>query len=170
MSKLTIRPLRSDEWAAWRTLRLRVLAGAPEAFGTLLADAEGRPDAYWRGLFEGIEDFADGDTLVAEVNGALVATCVVRRDDDEPAAVRIFAMWVDEEHRGTGLGRRLLSEAERWALESGVSRALVDVSGGNDPAERLYATNGYCPTGESQPLREGSSVVAIELAKSLRRP
>ncbi len=76
-------------------------------------------------------------------------------------------MWVDEDHRGTALGRRLLSEAERWARERGLRRALLYVGSGNGPAEGLYETHGYRPTGKRQALREGSSIVAIELVKSL---
>lgn len=168
MAELAIRPLCSDEWPAYRELRLRALAGAPDAFGTLLANAAGRPDSYWRELFAGIEDDPDGDTFVAiAVDGALVAACSVRRAADDPSAVRIFAMWVDEDHRGTALGRRLLSEAERWARERGLRRALLYVGSGNGPAEGLYETHGYRPTGKRQALREGSSIVAIELVKSL---
>jgi GNAT superfamily N-acetyltransferase len=44
---LTIRRIRGDEGPLLRTLRLRSLAEAPEAFGQTLEEAIGRPDDEW---------------------------------------------------------------------------------------------------------------------------
>lgn len=49
--------MRADEVEQYRTLRLRALAGAPEAFGSLLADAAARSPEQW---VEFVERFTGG--------------------------------------------------------------------------------------------------------------
>lgn len=42
-----VRRLLPDEWRAYRAIRLRALADAPEAYGSTLARGEGLPDETW---------------------------------------------------------------------------------------------------------------------------
>jgi ribosomal protein S18 acetylase RimI-like enzyme len=60
---------------------------------------------------------------------------------------------VREAHRGQGIGRALVAEAERLARARGVARILMGVLPGN-PAEALYRRLGY-------------RTYAVELAKDL---
>jgi GNAT superfamily N-acetyltransferase len=61
---------------------------------------------------------------------------------------RITALVVDEKHRESGLGHRLLREAERIALSWGCS--MLEVSTGNRPervaAHALYSRTGFRDT------------------------
>src|SRR2546423_15483747 len=52
----------------------------------------------------------------------LLHVCVTEALEHEPRA-EIRALVVDEDHRSTGIGERLVAEAERWAKE----RALPQV-------------------------------------------
>ncbi len=163
-----IRPLLAEDWAAYRDLRLRALAGAPDAFGQTLAVALEYDDERWRELASDRDDgHPEAACLVLDgAAGGLVASCSVRLTDD-PSVARVFAMWVDLDQRGRQLGGRLLDAAEAWARSRDAPRLLLHVTRGNPAAERLYERAGYTPTGEEQPLREGSSRVAVELGRDL---
>ena len=76
-------------------------------------------------------------------------------------------MWVDPEARGRGVGRALLEAAEAWGRDRGCTAASLSVTAGNSPAERLYRQAGYEPTGESEPLRDGSTLSCVRMAKQL---
>jgi hypothetical protein len=51
---LEIQTLTPDDWPAWRELRLAALAGAPQQFGSKLADWQGENDRpeRWRSRLE----------------------------------------------------------------------------------------------------------------------
>lgn len=53
----------------------------------------------------------------------------------------IKILWVQQSNRGTGLGKRLLNEAERIGLNHGCHSAWLDTS--NPVAESFYKNNGY---------------------------
>ena len=55
-------------------------------------------------------------------------------------------MEVAEDHRGRGLGRRLMLAAERECLAAGVADLGLNVFAGNTPALRLYGALGYRTT------------------------
>jgi GNAT superfamily N-acetyltransferase len=55
-------------------------------------------------------------------------------------------LWVDESHRGTGLGRRLVLAAEAEAVQRGCRFSLVDTF--SFQARPFYERLGYQPFGE----------------------
>ena len=66
------------------------------------------------------------------------------------------------------VGRALVKHAFDWGIEHGAGRARLAVTIGNEPAEQLYTTAGFTPTGETEPLREGSDLVVTWLETPLR--
>lgn len=167
MAAPPIRPLRAADWAAYRDLRLRALAGAPDAFAATLEGSLTIEEERWRQLARDADGSDLRATLVVDGDGgALVASCSVRVGERSGLG-RVFAMWVDEDQRGRDLGRQLLEAAEAWALAAGLTEIRLHVTRGNTAAERVYERAGYRPTGEEQPLREGSDRVAVELGKHL---
>jgi DNA-binding MarR family transcriptional regulator/GNAT superfamily N-acetyltransferase len=60
-----------------------------------------------------------------------------------PAPAEIKRMWVAPEVRGLGLGRRLLSELERLAAESGAHATRLDTNRNLTEAITMYRSSGY---------------------------
>ncbi len=101
-----------------------------------------------------------GALLVAEIDGTVVGHMALWFERMPPFVreeLRDYAylgdLFVREAHRGRGLGRALVAEAERLARARGVARILLGVLPGN-PAEALYRRLGY-------------RTYAVELAKDL---
>jgi ribosomal protein S18 acetylase RimI-like enzyme len=106
-------------------------------------------DAYHRSLLERIAR-QEGRLLVADVDGRVVGFMSLIVQEDQPFVreeVRrhgyVLDLVVDEEWRGQGIGRALLSEAERLTREKGLKRLVIGVVSGNDAAERLYEDCGF---------------------------
>jgi ribosomal protein S18 acetylase RimI-like enzyme len=69
----------------------------------------------------------------------------------------VWGMWVEPAWRGQGLASDVLQVLLDHADTQGRS-VLLHVTQGNDTARRLYERHGFAGTGESQPLRPGSTV------------
>src|SRR5689334_23066876 len=147
-----VRQLRPQEWRAWRDLRLRALADAPEAFGETLAHAQARTDEGWR-EFAARPDVAQ---LVVEHGGAPAGMAAVVIDADDPARADLYAMWVAPEARGRGLGRALVDAALRWSRGRAALELTLGVAEGAEAARALYLACGFRETGADRPLREGA--------------
>lgn len=106
-----------------------------------------------RGLFEGHLEDAEQALLVAEVDGDVVGLVRVQALErlevpDVPAlAPRRYAMVqelvVAQSHQRRGIGTRLMSEAERWARDRGLTQVELGVYEFNEAALRLYRRLGY---------------------------
>lgn len=163
---MVVRPLRPDEWETWRDLRLRALAESPDAFRQTLEGEAALPEDLWKELAHRSAEHPDGETWVAELDGAPVGQAFSRVKEDR-STLGIGAMWVAPEARGRGVGRALLDAAEAWGKARGCTNVSLSVTEGNSSAERLYRAAGYEPTGSTESLRDGSPLQCVELAKGL---
>jgi ribosomal protein S18 acetylase RimI-like enzyme len=164
---MEVRPLQPGEWRTYRAIRLRALADAPDAFGTTLAQANARPDESWQDQADGFAADEYGTLFLALDGREPCGLCAVALDANAPERAGIYQMWVAPEARGTGLGRRLLDEAARWARERGAGTLHLSVTEGNGPAIRLYESAGFRFTGESEPLRPGSEQRTLAMVREL---
>ena len=58
-------------------------------------------------------------------------------------SVEIKRMFVRPEDRGSGVAKLLLGELEAWAVEEGISRAVLETGIKNPEAIRFYMKSGY---------------------------
>ena len=63
----------------------------------------------------------------------------------EPYA-EIGGLVVSEKHRSRGIGRKLVAEAERWAVERGLTTIRVRSQIAREAAHRFYLREGYART------------------------
>ena len=87
--------------------------------------------------------------LVAEVDGVVLGSADVTLQSPNagsmlrPALAASVGVAVLEEHRGGGIGSRLMEAAEDWARERGASLIVLDASAVNVEARRFYERHGY---------------------------
>jgi GNAT superfamily N-acetyltransferase len=99
-------------------------------------------------------DFAAVDprkpkTIVAIEEGAICgfATTAPSRDADLPDYGELYALYVDPEMWGRGMGVALISAARAELLRGGFRNAVLWVLAGNVRAERFYQMDGWAADG-----------------------
>lgn len=83
--------------------------------------------------------FDTGVFVVARLRGAAIG-CGALKAADPP---QIKRMWVAPEARGLGVGRRILAELERHAVERGASAIQLETNRALTEAQQLYRSAGY---------------------------
>jgi GNAT superfamily N-acetyltransferase len=68
------------------------------------------------------------------------------RDGELGHSLFVYAVEVDEEFRGRGLGRAAMAFAEEEARRLGIAKVALNVFGGNAVARQLYLALGYTET------------------------
>ena len=152
----------SADWRRWREARLRMLADSPDAFMTTLAEAQAQGEDFWRARVGG--EFPTW--LVTDDAGTVVATggvFVPEPQEGQAPTAHVVAMWTAPEARGRGLGAAVLDAALAWCRGQGLDDVRLHVTEGNALARALYVGRGFAPTGDWEPLREGSALRCEEL-------
>jgi GNAT superfamily N-acetyltransferase len=145
-----LRFLTADDWETWRDVRLRSLADSPDAFGSTYAREVAYDETAWRSWVE------TAHAVVVTDDGAPVACGGVLVNHADEALV--IAMWVAPDCRGRGLSRLILDAVVGWGRERGLP-LVIGHNRENPIARAAYLSYGFVPTGESEPLREGSDAV-----------
>ena len=141
---MEVRQAQAADWAALRQLRLRALADAPDAFASTLAAEEALLDEVWRQRAEGGPSSAN---FIACEGGVDVGLAAVFAEPDAPGRMHLVSMWVDPGYRRRGVGRALVDQAVRWAVERRAREVILWVADLNSAARRLYERVGFRPTG-----------------------
>lgn len=140
-----IRPLGPDDAEAYREQRIRALREHPDAFGRTpeeVPSVETLAEQFR--LDAGSEEYL---MLGAFEDAALlgVAGCQRERAVKQRHIAFVWGIYVVPERRGTGLGRRLVTElvarARTWKR---LEYLWLDVTTVNTTARALYASLGFC--------------------------
>jgi GNAT superfamily N-acetyltransferase len=134
--------LTAEEGPRLRTIRLRALLDAPDAFGSTLEETAARQAGSWS------QQLLDLPTFVAVKDGLDVGVVRCVRDKARTETAWLISMWVAADVRREGVGGALVDAVVEWARSSGVTRLLLDVADDNAPAIALYARKGFHPNGE----------------------
>lgn len=84
------------------------------------------------------------NVVLVAVDGKPVGCGAFKKFDDE--SVEIKRMFVYREMRGKGLSAKILRELEKWAVEEGYSKAVLETGQKQVEAIGLYTKAGYCLT------------------------
>ncbi|HEY7936096.1 MAG TPA: GNAT family N-acetyltransferase [Candidatus Limnocylindrales bacterium] len=147
-----VRRLRPDEWPAYRSIRLRALLDAPDAFGSTHGREAAFADAEWQSR----ANPPDGAVFIADGLDGLVGMAIGAPAPSNPGAAALFGMWVAPGARRLGVGQALIEAVKGWAISAGYPRLGLGVTTTNAPAIALYEHLGFVATGERYPLRAGS--------------
>ena len=82
--------------------------------------------------------------IVIYLEGKPVGCGCFKRFDDQ--TVEMKRMFVQIEMRGKQLAARMLQELEKWAVEEGYSKAVLETGVRQVEAQRLYSVAGYSIT------------------------
>jgi ribosomal protein S18 acetylase RimI-like enzyme len=108
-----------------------------------------QPVEFFRERLEIFGHKPDELVLVAEQAGSVVGLLAFRAFlyFHEPGKQgRIIALVVSEGVRGSGIGRAMVAEAEKFALECGCKRMEVTTGTQREKAHRFYESMGYQET------------------------
>jgi ribosomal protein S18 acetylase RimI-like enzyme len=164
---MTVRRLRADETALFKTLRLRALADAPDAFADTHAEISARPDTYWQELTRSVIEAGRHAMFVAEVDDTPMGMAFGLIDREVPTRAHLGGMWVDPEGRQRGCGRALSDAVIAWAQERGFAAIALWVTEGNNTAIRLYERLGFALTSRRDRLPHNASLAILEMERSL---
>ena len=144
-ASVRLRPLREDEFAAWLAEHVDWYAGDIAAHGGMPAYAARRKaEADTKALWP--QGFATpGSTVLAvEADGIRVGSIwFAPREHHGVAYAYLYAIVLDDRHRGKGLGREAMRLLEAEVKARGLGRIELNVFAGNDVARGLYRALGY---------------------------
>ncbi len=88
-------------------------------------------------------------TIVAVVEGTICgfATTGPSQDEDVADAGQLYALYLDPQAWGRGIGRSLIAEARARLSRRGYAEAILWVHAGNEQAQRFYRADGWQPDG-----------------------
>jgi GNAT superfamily N-acetyltransferase len=166
VTELSIRRVRPSDAGRARALRLEMLADAPLAYITTLAEAAERPHADYAGFIERSSDGVQNAMFVAEADGALVGQAFGAMHPTEPDTTMVYAVYVTPAYRGRGVLEDLVEALASWSRVNGRQTLELEVITTNVRAYRAYQKLGFVCSGEPVP----HPTVPIMREQVLRRP
>jgi GNAT superfamily N-acetyltransferase len=158
---ITIRRSHRDDYAVMREIRLAALADEPDAYGSTFAEQSRFSDERWRQM-AGEQNYflaLDDDHAVGMASGG--------RYPPRPTTRWLYGMYVEPEHRGTDVARRLVSVVANWARAEGVDTLGLHVTESVGRARRFYEKVGFTVVGEPEPMQRDSSLLLLTMLTDL---
>lgn len=163
------RTLAPDEIDLHRSVRLRALSDAPQAFEDrheVLAD---RPAQWWVDLTAALTDPGFGTMVLAfDETDTPIGSVYGFGDRSREGTARVGGMWVDSTARGRGVGAGLLGRVIDWASAAGFVRIALWAPDDAPAAQALYRRAGFVETGLRRPLPSDPTRTIVERERSLR--
>ena len=160
---VTIRRATVQDAPALDRLNIRVVQAA---YGGQLPNeclTGRRPEEQVAGWERGLRrDRARDPVLVAQQDDRVVGFAVVGPAQDPEGAGELYAITVDPDHWGTGVGRALLAAAQAELARLGYAQAVLWVLPDNARARRFYQVAGWTTDG-TQRTTEVRGVVVAEV-------
>ena len=143
--RLTARPLRADDFAAWYRRVTDAYAEDIATNGLVEREAARRKaERDMAALLPSGVDTPDQAISVLEADGVAVGRLWVgRREIDGRAVLYVWDVEIHADHRGRGYGRQAMRLVEETARTRGLARIELNVFGGNHVARNLYRSLGY---------------------------
>lgn len=159
-----IRALKSEEGMLLKRLRLTALKESPDSFSPTWEEASVHGDDYWHDAAQRIAANPEFEIFIAEHNGEGVG--LVSGQVDKEGVGHIGAMWASPVVRGQGVGKLLMNAVTEFLRGKGCTRIELSVTETNQVAINLYKNMGFVFTGQEEPLRDGSPLMNLTMARA----
>ncbi len=164
---LFVRPINSDDWPAYREIRLKALKESPDAFGSTSEQETMLPEEEWITRAIASESGQSGRGFFAVNNDEVCGLVWCLLSDSDLRIAHIYSLWIAPSVRGRGAGRALLERCIAWAKDKRALHIHLSVTVDESPAMMLYRSRGFYPVGEPERLRPNSELEAQKMELSI---
>lgn len=170
---MLLRPAEPDDAMAVARVHVRSWQAA---YRTLMPDDyldQLRPEDRAKRYTFGSSDPLKPRTIVAAEGGVIhgFATTGPSREPDLPEHGELYALYVDPDRWGRGIGVALMSAARARLFDLGFRSAILWVLAGNVRAEHFYRKDRWAPDGLRRTVTAwGAKVDEIRYQRSLEAP
>lgn len=142
---IEVRAIQPDEGDLLRQVRLDALGNAPAAFLETYDEVAADDGEVWSARAAASTGEGDQLILVALADGRPIGMAGIARDIGQRRRHRatLWGVWLDPQHRGRGIGRRLVQAALDWARDREVRAVYLEVVENEDPSWSLYGRLGF---------------------------
>ena len=145
---VSIRLMLPHEWYRHKEVRLQALLDSPHAFGSSYEVEAKRSNSEWQQVIETALASGKNHVYLAVSGGAVCGLVWCKLSAVEAGLAEIFQMWVNPEHRGMGVGEKLLQAAIECARNHSMERISLEVTATNHAAAAFYQSQGFQQVGE----------------------
>jgi len=85
------------------------------------------------------------DYVLDQANNRNIGFCISRVYKNDRDIGEIDSLYVEEDHRQAGIGKKLMERAIQWLDEQGAEKKRVLVVAGNEPLIEYYSQFGFQP-------------------------
>jgi ribosomal protein S18 acetylase RimI-like enzyme len=171
-NRFEIRKIETSDEKLYRRLRIEAVRNNPKEMEDSLEDLLRLSGKDW---LDRVKKIAvrptDEVALISSIRGlacGLVGATAVRADAalgvPMPHAV-VFGLWVENQYRGQGIGRALLSGSIAWAERHQCAYQYLLVERTNAPAIKLYESQHFRFDGWSAPSKFHAGVVLDQMQR-----
>ncbi|HKI74392.1 MAG TPA: GNAT family N-acetyltransferase [Pseudomonadales bacterium] len=147
-----------------KRLRLAALKDSPNSFTPTFEEISLHGDDFWHDTARQIAENPQLEVFVADDAGEGVG--LVSGEVDDEGVGHIVAMWASPVVRGKGVGRLLMNAVTEFLRDNDCDRIELSVTETNQVAINLYKSMGFVFTGQEVPLREGSDLMNLTMARA----
>lgn len=151
---------------SFRSLWLAALESEPDSYRQDLADEVDTPLVGWRDRLVRSAEDPDEGVFIGTIDDVAAGVMIVTADHDDES-MSIDGMWVDPAYRRRGLGHAMVVAATEWGCNRSARTARLAVNVSDAAAERLFMECEFLPTGETEPLRQGSGETVTWMERTL---
>lgn len=138
---MRILELTKDDYQLYKEMRLELLKNEPISFGSSFEEENLFEDKIWKHRLtkENVSTFG------AFSSNQMIGICVVVYNPRSKMKhlATLHSMYVKKEHRGKGIGKKLIEFAEKSSKNKGVQRMNLSVVSSNTSAINLYTKLGF---------------------------
>ncbi len=120
----------------------RAFSDHPDQGGMTLDDLADAASQPWFDP-DGIRLYPDPDAADGRLAGFCWTKIHEPRDEGEPRLGEIYAIGIDPDHHGRGLGAPMTAAGLSWLADRGLTTGMLYVEADNEPALRTYARLGF---------------------------